>query len=153
MKTEEVRQYLSKLRIIYVALAIGQLIFMALSAFMVNNSGPLVPDLEPINYVALAFAVGVLLVHKGLMDKFNKKAREKKVLLEKLEAYQSTFIIGCALIEGSNFLNTIAYLLTGHWLGLVLFAGLMLFFMRLKPTPVRIAEDLELSREEASYLA
>lgn len=153
---EPTKQYscTKSLRIIYIALLAGQIIFFAIiialhaGNFISNNT-----DLVPVmNYAVPAVLLFTILFSSGNYRKKLPKAVVIQGLTEKLEQYRKLCIIRYAFIEGGTIFSIIAYFLTGHSLTLACSIAGIVMFASLRPTKEKIIQELELSSEEAKML-
>lgn len=124
--------FITKLVIIWFALIFGQVMFLCILLFVVQEGG-LAEDLKGmLEYVAAGSLFPILMLSRTLYKKQMQKAAASPVSEEsKLAMYQTATIIKGGLMEGGNLFCLIAYLMTGtQWLVVPIVAVLILFFMQ-----------------------
>ena len=145
-------KFFSLLNILYYALLIGNILFIAIAYWIVQSGsmGSSIPQSENILLIA-AILVSVLIMASNMI--FKKKLPKIQLMngvQEKTKAYLSIFIIRISFLQSASFIATIFYLLTSNTLLLAL-AGLIAFlFLTIKPSKKRIIFELKLTQEEAT---
>jgi hypothetical protein len=145
------KQILTTMTILHLALTGGTVIISTVF-FMLQQPPQLPESAQLFLVIALAVCVGGILAGNFIGNAQLGVIRQKKSLLEKLRAYQTTLIIRLALLEGSAVFCAIIYFLTGN---IYVFGGtaLILIFMLLnRPSASKISSDLELNASERSEL-
>jgi hypothetical protein len=144
--------FLKTMRIIFFALLAGQIIFMAVAFFTVNNNPPQSQSDDLFNIIVpVAIGLGLFIsgmLFKQLLGKIKNDASFEK----KLEAYRSAMIIRYALLEGPSIFSTVAYLLSGNIIFLAFSGVMILAFLMNMPSRNKAAQDLNLSSIEADKL-
>jgi hypothetical protein len=140
------------LQILHTAMMMGQVLFAAIAVFIVYKNGRLVLS----DAVDKALQVVVVLIALPLII-FGMKWYQKKVLqirnnnntpAQKFEEYRATIIKVLAMVEAPAILSIIAFLLTGNWAFIAMFAMLLLFFASLQPTKIKLLLLLALSEKD-----
>lgn len=153
----ESKTYFTKLTIIHAALLMGQVIFIAVSFFLINSGSFVLDegseDLRGIFIFIVPMIVISAIAAAMIIPKSRLTAmREKSNLREKLNDYLSNTIIKFALMEGPSLFAIVAYLLTGDILFLGLSAVVIVVFILERPSKQRLYMDLALSPEEKNTL-
>ena len=134
---------LESLSIIHIALLAGQVLF-ALVAFArssniyfgVMNMNDQFAFIIPVLTIG-GFASGYLIFNKSI-----EQLIKKEDFYEKLLGYQSALISRFALIEAPSLLSVAAYMVSGNIFFIFISAGLMIYFVFLRPTRDKIQSDL-----------
>jgi hypothetical protein len=124
--------FITKLTFIWFALIFGQVLFLCILLFVVQEGG-FAPELKGmLEYVAVGSLLPMLLMSQVLYKKQMQKAANSDTSEEdKLAMYQTATIIKGGLMEGGNLFCLVAYLMTGvQWLIVPIVAVLVLFFMQ-----------------------
>lgn len=144
--------FLKTMRIIFFALLAGQIIFMAVAFFTVNNNPPQSQSDDLFNII-VPVAIGLGLFMSGMLFKqLLGKIKNDASFEKKLEAYRSAMIIRYALLEGPSIFSTVAYLLSGNIIFLAFSGVMILAFLMNMPSRNKAAQDLNLSSIEADKL-
>lgn len=145
------KDYFLQLTILYGAMIAGVFIFLVVSSFLQQESGPLAPELhEMFQYLIPALALGALLGSSALFKYQLRAIPQQASLIEKMNHYRSARIVQYALLDAGAIMGAVGYLLVGHWLYLTV-AGLMLgLFLLNRPGPSQAVNDLELTGDEAA---
>lgn len=145
------------LNLMFSALSIGQILFLAVILYVVWGEKSLNPPLFFDPQMILIFGtVGFLVVayaSRGLGNFFRQKAvKERQVLAQKVATYRNSLVIRWALVEGFNILILIVTFLHQDKMLLLFFgAGLILFFS-LKPSATAFAQAYELNMQEENQV-
>lgn len=146
------KKYFNSLKIIYLILLIGQLLFLAIVAFSGFNlleEGDETSSLTNIfKIVAAVLAIGGVSGGRMIFQMRVNIIKTKTDLIEKMNDYRSALIIKFALLEGPAFFGIIGYMLTGNNFFLLVAGFLILVFALHYPMPDRTIKELELSSEE-----
>lgn len=139
---------------IYTALVIGQLLFFAVSIFLIE-SGKLQPD-QSLNGVfnILIPVLGILSMF-GSYRLYNFKVATIKSglnVLQKLEQFRTIKIIQWAVLEGAGFFSLVAFLLTGNYLYVVVFLFLIGYTILNRPIKENFINDCKISGTDKSLL-
>jgi len=145
---------LSKLHTVFLALAIGQILFCMVTVYMVLGEGFRGVDFSR---GGLLFPPAViLLVAAGTAYALNrlliKRGKRLKYLVTKLQQYAISGIVRLAIVEGGNILILLLALLSGNLNLLIYFAVGMLVFLYFKPGLHDFASSFDLSEEEKAQL-
>ncbi|MGZ2371423.1 hypothetical protein ACXR6G_16710 [Ancylomarina sp. YFZ004] len=154
-KEQTSKQYFKSLKVIHIALLLGQLAFATL-AYIINFITPISNGMEDLNDIFLilvsvitfgSIAAGIFITKSKLIA-----ANEKPNLSDKLNDYRALTIARLALLEGPVFFAIISFLLTGNLIFLG-FAGLILIiFIIQAPGKDKLINDLELTYAEKSLI-
>jgi hypothetical protein len=144
--------FLKTMRIIFFALLAGQIIFMAVAFFTVNNNPPQSQSDDLFNII-VPVAIGLGLFMSSLLFKqMLAKIKKDDSIEQKLEAYRSALIIRYALLEGPSIFSTVVYLLSGNIIFLAFSGVMILAFLINMPSRDKATQDLNLSSIEADKL-
>jgi bacteriorhodopsin len=144
--------FLKTMRIIFFALLAGQIIFMAVAFFTVNNNPPQSQSDDLFN-IMVPVAIGFGLFMSGMLFKqLIGKIKNDASFEQKLEAYRSALIIRYALLEVPSIFSTVAYLFSGNIIFLAFSGVMILAFLMNMPSRDKATQDLNLSSIEADKL-
>jgi len=147
------KSFYRQISIVYLAIIFGYLLFMAV-IYMTSKQQVTALKQSDSTMLYIGLIVGLLLF---FANRFLKKiliriAPQKKDIREKLNLYFTFFIINMALVEGFGFFNII-WFIRHHDINFLILAGYALLLMLfLKPHPDKIADLLQFSREEHTYI-
>ena len=144
--------FLKTMRIIFFALLAGQIIFMAVAFFTVNNNPPQSQSDDLFNLI-VPVAIGLGLFMSSLLFKqMLAKIKKDDSFEQKLEAYRSALIIRYALLEVPSIFSTVVYLFSGNIIFLAFSGVMILAFLINMPSRDKATQDLNLSSIEADKL-
>ena len=144
--------FLKTMRIIFFALLAGQIIFMAVAFFTVNNNPPQSQSDDLFN-ILVPVAIGSGLFMSSLLFKqMLAKIKKDDSFEQKLEAYRSALIIRYALLEVPSIFSTVVYLFSGNIIFLAFSGVMILAFLMNMPSRDKATQDLNLSSIEADKL-
>jgi hypothetical protein len=135
-----------QLKIIFVALASGQIIYFLISLFLIlQEVVQLNKDFSSIRGFLVPVVVVILVVSSKLLynHSINSKVKETPIN-EKLLLYKTNNIIRFALLEMAGILTVTFYLLTGDFLYAGMFVILMGIFLVNFPSKERFISEFEL---------
>lgn len=145
---------LSKLHNIFIALAIGQILFCIATVYLVLGEG--FKGLEFSSRSLMFSPAIVLLVAAGTAYALNqlliRRGKRLKYLVTKVQQYAISGIVRLAIVEGGNILILLLALLSGNLNLLLYFALGMLVFLYFKPSLADFAASFDLSEEEKARL-
>ncbi len=148
--SHELKVQVRSMQVIILALSMGIIFFAAIDLFLVGTDGPAVEangevvdqaveqvaTMPMVSYMGVAFAA-IGIVMSSVVPSFIASRSPGTV-----QVYQTTLIIGAALLEGPAFLNLIAYMLE-HQIYSFATAAVLLVFLLLKfPTIARVEDWL-----------
>jgi len=143
------KSYLKVNSIIHLALFMGQLVFGVLVMLEVPQKGIVITNTNnPFLFVVPIVAIGSLILSTILFKKNLGMAINNSTLKGKLMGYQTALITRFAPLEGASLFGIVSYLQTGNLLFMLITGVIMLYFLSLRPTKDRIANDLCLSYED-----
>jgi hypothetical protein len=146
----------SALNILHKAMLAGQVLFATVCFYMLYSKTviPALQDLDKILQVlaitlsAAGFFAGNFLFKKRLLQ-----AKESPAgLTEKFAIYRSACILQWALLEGPGIFSIICFFLTGNYAFLALAATVILLFVILGPSKIKIAFQLGVTEDEIATL-
>jgi hypothetical protein len=150
------KSYFGQLKILYSALATGQLIFAGL-AYIVHQTGIWIAVPDKNLTLALTIALSIVSVSGISMSYFLYRlkvgaARQKDTISSKLTEYRIACTLRWALLEFPAFLSLAAFLFSGQALFFIGFGITFLLFAAVRPSPEKIALELDLSFDESNEL-
>jgi len=145
------------LQLLHQFMLTGQLIFLMVATGLIyfNQFAPVFTSAKEIGIIQLInlLLVAIMLVGAHLMFKRKLSAI---IVLEtmdsKIAEFRKALVLKLSLLQGSQFLTTVFFLITGKYELLVLSAVLVVVFIRNKPRKDQVAEQLQLSMTEAATL-
>lgn len=151
-KKQTSAEYLKSNIILFLALLLGQVLFLVAASFIAKNIGfqnTLVEfDSNILLLISGFFGILCLLLGYSVFKRNNEKLRTIPDLAEKLTTYRTFLIINYALIEFPAFLAIVLFMLTGNKLFVILAVLLIFYLSRNKPTKEKLYIDLNLSENE-----
>lgn len=148
--------YLNALRIIHLALLATQCIMLGIVVYLVIQKAmpPADKSLDRILQVvalAISFAAvyGTIVTVKKKLAFINASANS---LAEKANRYRVINIVQWAMLEGATLFTSICFLLTANYAFGALAVALIVFFILLAPSKLKIMLQLQLSDYEADSL-
>lgn len=153
----KINSIFSSLKLMHKALLIGQILFIAVMAFLVYKKIVLPPLVEhdkilqviALIFSALAIFVGKSIFKKKLMAISDAGSMDAKT---KLSQYRSICVQQWSFLEAACMLNGIFLMLTGNFAYLALAVLLMLYFAMLIPMKDKIAAQLHVQISEVDEL-
>jgi len=146
---------LKAIRILYLALLIGQLVFAVIVTVLIESGILSIRNdslVIPLQVIVLLFAVGGIAASIFLFRKKLSEINPEDELAKKLEKYRAALILRFALCEMPTLFAIIAYFITHNhsflWITILLIAN----FISLYPSGSKIAGQLQLSSTEQSAL-
>jgi hypothetical protein len=144
------KKYMNLLTLIFMALLLGQLLFVVLVIFTIENFSFNILDFSnPLFFIIPILAIGSfygsqLIFNQNLIS-INKNNNSLK---EKLMAYQHALIIKLAFIEGPSLFGIVAFLISGNLYFLLISVLLVFYFYTQKPTKEKMISQLNLNFEQ-----
>jgi hypothetical protein len=147
----------SVFRIIHRVMFIGQILFLVVLFFLVNNkmvSQPLAKYDKIFQVIAIAFSAIAFFAGNALFKKKLLAVRDNvgSTVQEKFEKYRPACMIQWALLEGAVLFCGICFFLTGNFAFLALAGVLLLLFMMQMPDKNKMALQLGLNMAEVDEL-
>ena len=148
---------LSGLIIIHKAMLIGQLIFAAVSFYLVYTKSVPTGDMDNLDkilqVIAIVFSISGFMIGTSLFKKKLLQARSSdKGNTSKFELYRSASIIQWAFIEGPAIFCLIGFFLTSNYAFMALAATLLLLFTMMVPSKTKAAFQLGISEADMESL-
>lgn len=147
------KQFMSTLRILYLALASGVIIFLAVVINLLGSD-----NIVASGDVSLLFMIDLImtaLLLPGAYILSNRKFDQIKkddTLENRLTQYQAAFILRMAMFEGAALFSVVILLVTGYMGTLALFTICLALIAINYPTPDKIGRTLDLSDSDRSLL-
>jgi len=137
--------------VVWAAMLVGQLFFVAIAVYMVKYGGMNKPQLELgdilLYIVPLISLISVFMSFYIFNQRLNA-LKDEPGLSKKLADYRSALIVRWALVEGPSFFAIVSYLLTGNYLLLGFAIILIAIFILIMPSSSKLDSDLELSWQD-----
>lgn len=139
---------LKKLRIVHIALTIGQIAF-AVIVFNLKFSEALFVDISNTNNPFLLI-VPMITIVGFTMGNFLFKKQLATIKREdsdstKISKYQTATILKFALLEGPSLLGIVAFMLSGNLIFLIFSGIIILYFISLRPSDSKVEKDLNIT--------
>ncbi len=141
------------IRIFYIALVIGVVLFLLMALFIHNLNGPLYKEMIEYYKVLISIAVALALLclffasqgfKKGILGAKNVAGP----LNNKLNYYRNLLIRYMALCELPAIFSVIIFLVTGEFWMLTITFVMLAAMLSVAPTPKRVITDLNLDWKE-----
>jgi hypothetical protein len=150
-----VSNFVRTINIIFIAMTMGMILFVVV-AFIALSDGNYfeIPGTkDPFVIIVPVALVAGMGLGNTLFQKLLAPAKdEKKTLQQKISIYTSTSIIRFALTEGPVLIAIVAFVTSGNLFYLIFAAVGILFFLTLRPSPEKIAKDLNLTYDQQEEL-
>ncbi len=145
--------FVRTIAIIHAALLIGQVLFGIVAFVQTKSTGfNLKLGSDPFFYIVPFLIVAGMLLGSFLFTQQISNALDKNSLNEKLAGYQTALITRFAIAEGPSLLGIVGYMLSGNVVYLILVGVNVLYFILIRPTKDKLAEDLNLTNEEKTAM-
>jgi hypothetical protein len=144
------RNYLNTLKIIHIALTVGQLLFAAVVFYLVY-SGQVAGDPSSSGMFMMIVPFFIIAGVGASIMIFNtrrNKIRQKTDLKEKLSDYRVTQILRYALLEGPTLFALVVAIITGDLGFLYIALGIVVLFASYAPSRGRVISDLQLNDQD-----
>jgi hypothetical protein len=154
-KSESPKQIFSSMKLIHLALLMGQILFAGVVTFLLTDGMERgVNEQDSMTFLIVAFAVTLssLMLGKIVSETQIRKIAKKEKLSTKLSSYRTAKLVRYAPMEGASLLCTAIYLLTADYYFITIAVGIIIFFILLRPTLGKTIEELELDRTEIEEL-
>ena len=148
--------HVKTLRILFLALLLGQVLFLAITFLIRYIHGILLEAADLTQIFLIISLIGCTISH--ILSYQISKSKLQKIdhsigLEQKMEQYRSILIIKLALLEGASFFTIICFQLTGDFIFSGIAALMIILFAAKTPTKDKIIFELELSTEEQRSIA
>lgn len=141
--------------VLWSAMLIGQLFFVAISVYLVTSGGMKTDGLyltKPLLYIVPIMVLTSVLVSFYIFKQRLNSLKDQTDLAAKFVDYRSALIIRWALIEGPSFFAIVSYLLTGSYILLGIAIVLIIVFILIIPNRATAETDLEISWQDKNEL-
>lgn len=147
--------YLKSLRILFLALLLGQNFLLLISFLLLGKTNLISADASLKNI----FLIVIIVLSTGSISAGFFIARKKlqaispqTCLTDKLNIYRFAFLTRCATAEFPGFLSIIFFMLTGNYLFIGIWLVIALIYFTNYPSLDKISNTLELTQEEKQVL-
>ncbi|MCF6279303.1 MAG: hypothetical protein L3J14_03040 [Flavobacteriaceae bacterium] len=140
------------LQIIYGALIMGVVAFLAIVLFLADNLHFTVDMDDVFTIIVPLMTLSGIAISVILNNNFLKMIQPEDTLQTKLSKYQTASIIGGALLEGSALIGVVATFISGNYFFLLFSVILLIVMYMYFPNKQRFAQAAQLSFEEKSKL-
>lgn len=148
--------YFHSINLLFYSIVGVSLLFFVVIFLNIKETGGLNPSFtenEP-SWYYLGAVICLLLIFPAYI--FYKKkivqARNEKLIRQKLIMFRKASMIKYALLEAGNLLALLLLFFTEEQLFFVVYAIMLTVFTINRPTPYRVAKDLELTAEEKEMI-
>ena len=138
----EMKPY-QRIELIFYSLAAGQIIFAAITYFLLLDEGGK-SDIPELLYVVPLALIACMGAAYFMNNKLREAAPDQKEAATKLSHYQSRVIMRGALMEGGNLLAIIAAFLTGDVTYIFIFLVGFAVFFYFRPSKYELEHDYQL---------
>jgi hypothetical protein len=107
---------------------------------------------KPLQFIAVIFSIGGFIAGNQIFKKRLDDIKMQDNVQAKFEIYRRACITQWALLEAPFIFNIISFMLTGDYTFLYLAGALLLTFIRISPSKIKLVCDLQLSDDEAVEL-
>ena len=149
---DTITKTMKSLNVIYLALILGQLSFMAVVIYLISDSVPDSSNMNLLRTFIPVVSVSTVAISYILYNKRREQGAELDDLVQKTSHYRTSNIIRWALVEGGNLFIIVSVLLTGSKFFLIFFALGMGVFIVYRPTIKGFVNDYNLSSSEEKVL-
>lgn len=152
MQEPTVKKVLGSIAVIYWAMFLSLVSYIVISSVYVSNRGPLFPMDPQMGYI-ITVVVSLLVIVLApasyiISQNLIKKIDPMLVLEGKLLSYRTALFIRYIVMDLVGLLISLAFLATGNTNLILALAAVLLFFIIFKPTPFKIASDLDLDETD-----
>ncbi len=156
MEDRNIKVILRSIALLYWGMFLSLIVYILVSSIYVSNAGA-VGNLDPqINYIIatlLIFSLIVLAPVSYLLPQRQiAKIDSGLFLAEKLLFYRKAMFVRFLTMNAAGFLVALGFLITGSTNFILVEVIVLLFFIIYKPSPFKIAADLELNEREKEKL-
>jgi hypothetical protein len=152
MERQKPRDLIRNISFAYWAMLLGLVTFIVVTSLFVSNVGETVitdPQTVFIIKTTLIFILIVIAPVSYLIPQKQINNIDKSLkLIEKLRLYYTASIIRFVAMNMAGIAIAVGFMLTANTNIIFLQAVVLLFFLIYKPTPFKIASDLELDEKE-----
>lgn len=154
---ENRKSEIKSLRVLYLALLTGQVLFVIISFVVVkfNDALPVNENFSRVlQIIALGVAAAAFFIGYNIFKKRIKGIHEAGYITmeRKIEQYRAVSIMRWALMEGSTLFSIIGFIITSNYAFVILAALMLFFFAGLNPTKDKLVRDLQLKKSEIANL-
>ena len=149
------RHYLKTLLIVHLGMMMAQLIFIAIIFVLVNEESSII-DLYTQNILLIVVPIAIILIismGKYFYQLQLKKITSEKELASKFKSYQIIQIIQFAFAEIAALTCFLASFLSQNLVFVYGSIGILLYFLTLRPTKIKLEKELQFDFNEQNNLA
>lgn len=145
MATNSAKQIIKSLKLIHIALILGQLMFAAIAHVLIKSNFVFFGGFEdPFIFVVPALFLFSISGGKTIYKKLLEPSFNEESLQKKLTILRTAFIVRYATTEAATIVAIVAYILSMNFLYILLAALMIGFFVTLKPKKDKIESDLRI---------
>lgn len=159
MTPEKANSILRPLVTVIYAMIAGQILFLAVSYFIIFRQGGISSpeEAEALHnsiFIYMAPILTVVMIAIAFIFYFRRLQSIRKLhsLETKLNLYQRAIIVRSAFLNGCNLFLIFSFLTTGQPYYLLFFLPTLLLYILIIPNATKAAADLQLSAEEQKQL-
>ncbi|GAA4309370.1 hypothetical protein GCM10023149_03630 [Mucilaginibacter gynuensis] len=142
------KNFIQSVTIIHLALALGQVLFIAVCLFLTQSTAINITDTSEIFLIIVPVMTTSLFFISSYLYNKQLAAGADGDLKKKALNYQTALIIRLALLEGPSLLSIVAYLLTGNFLYIIVSGVIILYFLYIRPSKANVLDAMELTYEQ-----
>jgi hypothetical protein len=156
MKEQKPRDIIRSISFLYWAMLLGLVTFIVVTSLFVSNVGEIIISDPHTAFILKTVLILILIAIAPIsylvpQRQINRIEKDQK-LTAKLAAYHRASLIRFALMNSSGILIALGFMLTANTNLIFLQAVVILFFLIYKPSPFKIASDLELDEKERQQI-
>ncbi|MBW6479569.1 MAG: hypothetical protein K0B37_09085 [Bacteroidales bacterium] len=156
MKEQKPRDIIRSISFLYWAMLLGLVTFIVVASLFVSNVGEVIISDPHTAFILKTVLILILIVIAPIsylvpQRQINRIEKDQK-LAAKLVAYHLASLIRFALMNSAGIIIALGFMLTANTNLIFLQAVVILFFLIYKPSPFKIASDLDLSEKERQQI-
>lgn len=146
------KEHLKVTNLIFTSMLGGLFIYAMIALFITYGKKEPVNTADAYRYIAVAIAFIAYIIGYLVSNTIVTNGIKRKELQSKMNAYRSSIILKISLLEIASIYAISTYIATADLLLLVVAAVMVFSFRFFRPTPIRLAKIMKLTRKEASAL-
>ncbi|TVQ87833.1 MAG: hypothetical protein EA393_09910 [Bacteroidetes bacterium] len=156
MQEQKPRDIIRNISFIYWAMLLGLVTFIVVTSLFVSNVGEVIISDPQTAFILKTVLILTLIVIAPIsylvpQRKINRIKKDQKLNV-KLAAYHMASLIRFVLMNSAGILIALGFMLTANTNLIFLQAVVILFFLIYKPSPFKIASDMDLDEKERQQI-
>lgn len=157
MEKTEIKNQIKTIYILYWAMFLSVVLLTFLAGFIVSSQEPFLETDQQTAYIFYLILVVILAINIPLSYLLPQKMIRgirgiQKPLVRRLSMYRTAMIVRFAVLNSAGFLVAIWFMFFGNVHLFYVQVIILLIFLMYKPSPFKIAVDLELDDRESEML-